>query len=70
MAGATIFVMYADGKGNVTVSGRGGGMGHVQPEVDGKLDVRVLEGSAVQGGVMRGNVLCMLCYFHFRCGEG
>jgi hypothetical protein len=59
MAGATIFVMYSDGKGNVTVSGRDGGQGHVEPSMDTKWDVRLLEGSAVEGGVMRGNVLCM-----------
>ncbi|PQE17129.1 integral membrane protein [Rutstroemia sp. NJR-2017a BBW] len=60
MAGATIFVMYSDGKGNVTVSGRDGGQGHVEPSLDTKWDVRLLEGSGVVGGVMRGNVLCML----------
>ncbi|KAM3075801.1 hypothetical protein ACMFMG_007928 [Clarireedia jacksonii] len=65
MAGATIFVMYSDGKGNVTVSGRGGGQGHVEPKVDADraagLDVKLLEGSGVEGGVMRGNVLCTNC---------
>jgi hypothetical protein len=37
MAQATIFVMYADGKGNVTVSGRAGGGGHVMPRLDEDL---------------------------------
>ena len=60
MAGATIFVMYADGKGNVTISGRDGGQGHVEPELDSALmgGVTLLEGSGVNGSVMTANVRC------------
>lgn len=60
MAGATIFVMYADGNGNVTISGRDGGQGHVEPELDSTLmaGVTLLEGSGVNGSVMTANVHC------------
>ncbi|TVY31409.1 Cytochrome b561 and DOMON domain-containing protein, partial [Lachnellula subtilissima] len=60
MAGATIFVMYADGNGNVTISGRDGGQGHVEPELDSALmaGVTLLEGSGVNGSIMTANVHC------------
>ncbi|TVY24032.1 hypothetical protein LHYA1_G008450, partial [Lachnellula hyalina] len=63
MAGATIFVMYADGSGNVTISGRDGGQGHVEPELDSALmaGVELLEGSGVNGSVMTANVHCTTC---------
>ncbi|TVY19964.1 Cytochrome b561 and DOMON domain-containing protein, partial [Lachnellula arida] len=63
MAGATIFVMYADGNGNVTISGRDGGQGHVEPELDSALmaGVTLLEGSGVNGSVMTANVHCTTC---------
>ncbi|RDW70373.1 hypothetical protein BP5796_08770 [Coleophoma crateriformis] len=61
MAGATIFVMYADGNGNVTISGRNGGQGHVEPQVDSSLDLTLLAGSGISGGVMTANVLCTSC---------
>lgn len=58
MAGATIFVMYADGNGNVTISGRAGGQGEVEPKFDSSVDLTLLAGSGVSGGVMTANVLC------------
>ena len=61
MAGASIFVMYADGNGNVTISARDGNEGHVQPLFDGSLmaGVELLAGSGISNGVMRANVRCM-----------
>jgi len=59
MAGANIFVMYADGTGNVTISARNGGAGHVEPQVDNTLDVVLLEGSGIVDGNIIANVKCM-----------
>jgi len=61
MAGANIFVMYTDGTGNVTISARNGGAGHVEPQVDNTLDVVLLEGSGVVGGNIIANVKCTNC---------
>lgn len=60
MAGASIFMMYPDGKGNVTISARTGGPGHVEPAFDASLmaGVTLLEGSGVSGGLMRANIKC------------
>jgi hypothetical protein len=60
MAQATIFVMYADGNGNVTLSGRAGGGGHVMPEPDSALQagITLLEGSGIVNGKMVANVRC------------
>lgn len=60
MRGATIFVMYADGKGNVTISGRAGNQGHVQPVFDSSLQagVTLLAGSGIVDGKMVANVHC------------
>lgn len=60
MAGASIFVMYAAGDGNVTISARDGNQGHVEPVPDSNLDkgVTLLAGSGISGGVMRANVKC------------
>ncbi|TGO53123.1 hypothetical protein BCON_0129g00020 [Botryotinia convoluta] len=33
MAGAYMYIMYSDGNGNVTISARAGGQGHVEPKV-------------------------------------
>ena len=62
MAGATIFMMYPDGKGNVTISAREGGKGHVEPQFNSTLmaGVTLLGGSGITGGVMRANVKCAL----------
>ena len=60
MAGATMFIMYADGNGNVTLSARAGGAGHVEPQVDSTLTsgVELLAGSGIVGGKMIANVKC------------
>lgn len=60
MAGATIFVMYADGNGNVTISARDGGIGHVEPTTDSTIQagVTLLAGSGIVGSQMIANVKC------------
>jgi len=60
MRGASIFVMYADGKGNVTISARDGGAGHVEPTFDSTLmsGVTLLAGSGDDGTTMTANVKC------------
>lgn len=55
MSGATMFVMYADGSGNVTISPRAG-VNHVQPLYDSSIKVELLAGSGVSGGKMTANV--------------
>ncbi|KAF7898046.1 hypothetical protein BELL_0542g00010 [Botrytis elliptica] len=63
MAGAYMYIMYSDGNGNVTVSARAGGQGHVEPRITGGpgSQVQLLAGSGITGGVMRANVLCTNC---------
>ncbi|KAF7852711.1 hypothetical protein EAF04_010905 [Stromatinia cepivora] len=63
MAGAYIFIMYSDGDGNVTISARNGGQGHVEPKVTGgpASQVQLLEVSRITGGLMTANVLCTNC---------
>lgn len=65
MAGAHIFVMYADGSGNVTVSARDGNQGHVEPAFDSSLmsGVTLLEGSGIVGDNMIANIKCKLPLF-------
>ncbi len=55
MAGAKIFVMYADGTGNVTISPRSG-IGHVMPLYNPAAQVTLLAGSGISNGVMTANV--------------
>lgn len=57
MKGARIFVLYSDGKGNVTVSARRG-VAHVQPENDATLQkgVELLAGSGIVGDEMIANL--------------
>lgn len=55
MAGATIFLMYADGEGNVTISPRTG-VGHVMPLFNSAAQVTLLAGSGVSNGIMTANV--------------
>jgi len=64
MAGAKIFVMYADGTGNVTISARDGGGGHVEPQLDSTImsGITLLEGSGIVGDTMVANVLCTRTY--------
>ena len=60
MQGATIFVMYANGAGNVTISARDGNQGHVEPVPDATLQsgVTLLAGSGIVNGKMIANVHC------------
>lgn len=65
MAGSNMFVMYQDGRGNVTLSPRLGG-NHVMPTLDTSADaarLTVLAGSGVSadGDTMTANVRCANC---------
>ncbi|KAI0432644.1 iron reductase domain protein [Xylaria sp. FL1042] len=62
MSGANIFVMYADGTGNVTVSARKG-TGHVEPEHQTDTQIELLAGSGIvdNGKTMMANVRCANC---------
>lgn len=62
MKGANIFVMYADGNGNVTVSARYG-VGHQEPEHQTDTQLELLAGSGVvdNGQTMLANVRCSNC---------
>jgi len=59
MAGANMFVVYADASGtNVTLSPRLG-KGEIQPLYDSQAQVFLLEGSGVAKGMTTANVRCM-----------
>lgn len=62
MAGSNIFVMYADGTGNVTISPRTG-TGHTQPKEDTTTTLTLLQGSGVDTstGLMTANIKCANC---------
>ena len=61
MTGADIFMVYAAGDGNVTLSPRLG-TGHQQPNFNSAATVKLLEGSGVQSdGSMIANVRCDSC---------
>ena len=60
MAGANMFLIYADGAGNVTVSPRSG-LGHVEPQENADADVEVLAGTGVESGAMVANFRCGSC---------
>ncbi|PVH77590.1 iron reductase domain protein [Cadophora sp. DSE1049] len=62
MAGASIFVMYADGNGNITLSGRRG-TGQIEPRADSTLQagLELLEGTGIANGMMVANVRCTSC---------
>ncbi|KAH6610459.1 cellobiose dehydrogenase [Trichoderma cornu-damae] len=60
MSGSQIFLMYQDGKGNVTLSTRPGA-NHVMPTYQARGDVELLAGSGVIGGNMVANVKCSGC---------
>ena len=64
MAGANIFIIYADASGNnVTLSPRLG-TGEVEPDFDTAAQVFLLEGSGVANNVMTANVRCMSLFEH------
>lgn len=62
MSGASIFVMYPDGRGNVTVSPRAG-RGYFMPQYDSSVQVRLLAGSGISsdGRTMVANFVCSNC---------
>jgi hypothetical protein len=60
MSGANIFVIYASGNGNITVSPRLG-VGHIEPEFNPSAQVSLLEGSGIQDGYMTANIRCDSC---------
>jgi len=60
MSGSNMFIIYADGSGNVTVSPRKGS-GHSQPRASNDVSIEVLEGSGINGGIMTANFLCSNC---------
>lgn len=62
MADSNIFVMYQDGAGNVTISGRTG-TGHTMPRQNTNTQLELLEGSGVTNGgeTMIANVRCGNC---------
>jgi len=57
MSGSNIFVVYASGNGNVTLSPRLG-QGHQEPQFNSDAQVTLLEGSGVSNGKMIANVRC------------
>ncbi len=60
MAGANMFLIYADSSGsNITLSPRLG-KGEVEPDFDSEAQISLLEGTGIANGVMTANVRCML----------
>ena len=60
MAGANIFIVYADADGqNVTLSPRLG-KGTFQPLYDNQTQAVLLAGSGITNGTMTANIRCML----------
>jgi hypothetical protein len=60
MPDSNMFIMYQDGKGNVTLSTRPGA-NHVMPTYKARSDVELLAGSGVVDGNMVANVRCGNC---------
>jgi hypothetical protein len=60
MSGSSMFIIYSDGSGNVTVSPRSA-RGHNQPQVNSAVEIQMLDGSGVNNGVMTANFLCSNC---------
>ncbi|KAG8674523.1 hypothetical protein FPOAC2_00548 [Fusarium poae] len=60
MSGSQMFIMYQDGKGNVTLSPRPG-TGNVMPRYSKMDGLELLEGSGVKGNEMIANVRCNGC---------
>jgi hypothetical protein len=57
MQGSSMFIIYQDGNGNVTLSTRAG-TGHSQPQYEARPDVELIEGSGVEGSDMVANIRC------------
>ncbi|KAF2849280.1 iron reductase domain protein [Plenodomus tracheiphilus IPT5] len=60
MSNANVFMIYQDGRGNVTLSPRHS-RGETMPVYDSAIDAQLLAGSGISNGVMRANVLCRNC---------
>lgn len=60
MSGADMFVVYADGAGNVTLSTRRG-LNHAMPVYETNAGVELLAGSGETDGWMVANVKCSSC---------
>ncbi|KAJ4016759.1 hypothetical protein NW752_003890 [Fusarium irregulare] len=60
MSGSQMFLMYQDGKGNVTLSPRPG-KGEVMPQYERMDGLELLEGSGVKDNEMIANVRCRNC---------
>lgn len=60
MADSNMFVMYANGADNVTISPRTG-TGHTMPLYNAITQMELLEGSGIDNGVMIANVRCGNC---------
>ncbi|KAF5241342.1 hypothetical protein FAUST_4024 [Fusarium austroamericanum] len=60
MSGSQMFIIYQDGKGNVTLSPRPG-KGNVMPEYTKMDGLELLEGSGVKDNEMIANVRCNNC---------
>ncbi|KAI5862589.1 putative iron reductase domain protein [Durotheca rogersii] len=60
MAGANMFVIYANGRGNVTASPRLG-TGHAMPRYDSATQLELLGGSSTSNGRMVANMRCGNC---------
>ncbi|KAK2596736.1 hypothetical protein QQS21_006191 [Conoideocrella luteorostrata] len=60
MEGADMFIMYENGKGNVTLSTRQG-LNHIMPTYKEKTGVELLAGSGVIDGHMVANIRCGDC---------
>ncbi|KAF3940665.1 hypothetical protein ABW19_dt0207261 [Dactylella cylindrospora] len=60
MAGANIFVIYADGSGNVTISPRSG-QGNFEPQFNSDAQIELLDGSGIVGDEMIANIRCENC---------
>lgn len=60
MQNSLIFIIYPDSTGrNVTVSPRYG-QGHFEPPVAPDVNIQILDGTGVSGGIMTANFRCML----------
>ena len=60
MGGSSIFLMYQDGNGNVTLSPRSSS-GYSMPSYNEDADVEVLEGTGIEDGEMTVNFRCGNC---------
>ncbi|CAI6332573.1 unnamed protein product [Periconia digitata] len=60
MSGSTMFIIYANGNGNVTLSTREA-QGHFMPSYSGAIQAALLDGSGVSFGTLTANIRCEKC---------